>query len=916
MIIEYLKLKNFKGIMAGMGRKEIEIDFTKCEKRIILFLGANGSGKSTIMSTLHPFMESFDSRDSLILDDHEGYKEIHIRKGGDLYRIEHYYGKGKNKSFIYKNDESLNESGGIRTFIAIVEEELGVNAEFFKIVKIGSNSKNFIDLQASARKQFLGKFTPSIDMYINAYKVVNDKLNLSNKEIKYITDEMSKLEDKEEVKSRIDVIGKTLKKTSQNVAKLAAEIISTQREVETAKKAVAEFAEELAEREAKTKELAEKQGELEEVYSDYPKLREYDKATIAKKIGSLNSEIKDLTKRVNELTLELERLQGARVAATNNRNAAQIELKKYSKSSTTSVDELKELLSKYRGELKEVEKQFKEIKGVGIIDGIVVEDATSDSAQAQRLAMDIVEGKRLVADFDEEYIELMFTASEQSLKERIESDELLAEKKEAEISKLKRELRSAEDERIASKTTIDVASLCRSKTCEVYKIGLSHKEKADELTEKKETIEKAEIALQKIQTRIACLKAIRTKAQLFQSGVYMFVEMSPSVLAKTKLAEVFKEHNRDIGMAVYDMTAEEVQSLFDMSPVVRKVNLAKKIEDKKAAIENTASKIESMSDVESFVGEINDRISKANDEITRITPKEAEVKEGLADAKESLEKKESAKDLIETLQSILAEVAAIEKDLKALNKIYENNLENIERISTAEQKVKDLEGEKETLDESVTELTKEVATYSTKLARIEEYEERKANLMDSREVLKVVKDALDIKTGIPLHILGSYLDGIKEETNRLLTLALGDGFAIDFNVSDTDFSIPVYKNGFPYAKDITECSQGETALVKCSLSLGITSRAIRQSDTKYNLVYLDEVDAELDTTNRYKFLDILEKQLDALACEQCFVITHNEAFASAEIGVVLLKGANFDTSDETTMFNKTVVADFRRKNEK
>lgn len=173
--------------------------------------------------------------------------------------------------------------------------------------------------------------------------------------------------------------------------------------------------------------------------------------------------------------------------------------------------------------------------------------------------------------------------------------------------------------------------------------------------------------------------------------------------------------------------------------------------------------------------------------------------------------------------------------------------------------------------------------------------------------------SLDIKSGIPLHILGDYLGGIKDKANVLLHKSLGEDFSIDFEISDTDFSIPVKKSGTVFAKDILECSQGETALVKSALSLGITSRAFEQSDKKYNIICLDEIDAELDSDNRYKFLDILQEQLDSLGNRQTFMITHNDAWNAADIGVVLMPGASLDTEDEGIMMNKFVIKDLRKK---
>ena len=83
----------------GLNTTEIELNFNN--DKIIMFLGGNGSGKSTIISQLHPFKESFDERKSLIIDGEEGRKEIDIENGNNLYEIVHIYSKTA-QSFIKK----------------------------------------------------------------------------------------------------------------------------------------------------------------------------------------------------------------------------------------------------------------------------------------------------------------------------------------------------------------------------------------------------------------------------------------------------------------------------------------------------------------------------------------------------------------------------------------------------------------------------------------------------------------------------------------------------------------------------------------------------------------------------------------------------------------------------------------------
>ena len=182
MKITYLKLENFIGIKYGMDRNVIEIDFTKGDHRSILFQAPNGTGKTSLLSTLHPFSSTMDERNSIILPDKDGYKEIHFMNGNDEYIIKHHYlNKRKNKqikSYISKNGEELNENGTVKSFEEIVEKELDVTPSFFILSRIGSNVKNFIGLKPAERKNYMSKFLPDVSFFTtNVYVYVYSPLD-------------------------------------------------------------------------------------------------------------------------------------------------------------------------------------------------------------------------------------------------------------------------------------------------------------------------------------------------------------------------------------------------------------------------------------------------------------------------------------------------------------------------------------------------------------------------------------------------------------------------------------------------------------------------------------------------------------------------------------------------------------------
>ena len=80
--ITRLKLVNFIGIKHGLNENEIERVFPDNGNSFTMLIGGNGSGKSTILSQLHPFKESFDDRKELIIPGTIGVKEIDIEHNG------------------------------------------------------------------------------------------------------------------------------------------------------------------------------------------------------------------------------------------------------------------------------------------------------------------------------------------------------------------------------------------------------------------------------------------------------------------------------------------------------------------------------------------------------------------------------------------------------------------------------------------------------------------------------------------------------------------------------------------------------------------------------------------------------------------------------------------------------------------
>ena len=215
MKITKLILENFAAIKKSMNTNRFEIDFQNSKNNVCLIIGPNGSGKTTIMSLLNPFatLGNLDIRDSLglILEDKNGYKEIHYQNNDDCYVIKHFYTKQKDrshsvKSYIEKNGNELNPNGNVTSFKEIVKEELDVELDYLKLIRLGANVTNMIDLSETERKNYMGKLLDDIGIYLNYYKKVNNDIRQLKDMISHLVDKINKLniDSKESVEKEID----------------------------------------------------------------------------------------------------------------------------------------------------------------------------------------------------------------------------------------------------------------------------------------------------------------------------------------------------------------------------------------------------------------------------------------------------------------------------------------------------------------------------------------------------------------------------------------------------------------------------------------------------------------------------------------------------------------------------------------
>ena len=205
-------IKRFKskGII-GIPDCEIELGD---EKKIII-TGPNGSGKTSLLKQITHPLASHDRINRLKQGVDEGYTEMEIFFYGQSYRIQHIYTRNKPgqspkvMSYLFKlvngNWIKLVENGLPTNFKSVVEKELSYSDYLYEILNIGSHNKGIIDQTTANRLDYLKKVTNQDVLTILKDNVNNNFTQYSNNK-KYISNEISKLGDVDDMVRRIKIL--------------------------------------------------------------------------------------------------------------------------------------------------------------------------------------------------------------------------------------------------------------------------------------------------------------------------------------------------------------------------------------------------------------------------------------------------------------------------------------------------------------------------------------------------------------------------------------------------------------------------------------------------------------------------------------------------------------------------------------
>lgn len=194
------------------------------EKKIVI-TGPNGSGKTSLLKQITHPLSSHDKYNRLKTGVDEGSIEMEINFHGINYKIQHLYNRSKPgqspkvMSYLFKEENgvynNLVENGLPTNFKSVVEKELCYSDYLYNILNIGSHNKGLIEQTTAERLDYLKKVTNQDVLTVLKDNVNNNFSQYSNNG-KYISNEISKMGNIEDMKRRMSILqSKSIELTNQ-----------------------------------------------------------------------------------------------------------------------------------------------------------------------------------------------------------------------------------------------------------------------------------------------------------------------------------------------------------------------------------------------------------------------------------------------------------------------------------------------------------------------------------------------------------------------------------------------------------------------------------------------------------------------------------------------------------------------------
>ena len=884
MKIQLLELTNFAAVFVGLRRSSLKLDFSKLPNIITILLGKMGSGKTTILSQLHPWcnLGTLDERNSdpLIRTGMDGCKHIVFNDNGDIYDITHKYIWTKDhhsiKSFFSFNGEELNQNGNQSTFKELVTKFMGIDQSYLRLMRIGPNVANLIDMGWGERKAFVADKIQEADIYADILVFIKQKIRECDSKASHLTKQLMNVTDDSfnvmktramELKNSISELDDVILHTAEAIQKLAAQ---NQYFFDDSKVSTLGAYEALIDDMIHNVESTE--NEIESLRTQITSCDEFKNINdIMKALGKCNSDIDNNKRMLMALELQTADLRSKQsTLLTKKQNAGN---KDYITNLANTYSEITNLIAQYTDELKDYNYEM-------------------TSSEIKSLMSDIQLLDEVLFD--------VFSANPEIVQSIINSGGDVISTSKRNIDKLQGKLLKLRNEinnmkYVAAYDVTDELPKVTDAKCKVCPYYTTHPNVIKSSTSSQKFTDK-------INEKMREIEVVNNKIDMYMEypSVFTKVQKASKMLSsiKNKVSRIGALRFGDIR---YILKSQKNRVWYDYDKIVDELSLAVKHEK----LTNLQIK---MSEIKVELDKYNSSdLTKLEEDLKQVSQQLVDSNAAIKEIEDNIDKTKSEQIRLNTLADIYTKTDEINKTIDTKNKELDEMDKRIELLQERREIIiandAKITGLQTLLSQHRTDLNDKKTIYGQLTIDIHNISEGKKELEYLQKQLWIydmIKDASSPQSGIPLLYVQIFLNDCINTANELISMVFGDSIELlDLDLSKPDFKIPYRKNG-EILEDVKSASQGERATISLAISFALIRKCMSfsKNESFYNIMLLDEVDGPFYKDDREKFLLILSQQIKVNNVEQVFLISHNSCYDGYPINIIAT--SEIDVDDKNT----------------
>ena len=880
--VNSLYLEGFAKIHTGMHVDKIYLDFEHMKNQTYLFVGGSGSGKSSILKSIHPFAFNTGTGDEtsnsdLIMSGRDGRKIIEYNLNGDIVVCKHLYGRKSDgsiqvKSYFSINDDELNPSGLVSTFKELVLQYFCIDESFLTLLALGNSVKSMVEYTSGERKKLSVKIFTELNIYMTYYKnataVVKDLKSVLNNVVDKL-DRYGKY-DKNELKRSIRELDKLIG-TLQNELDT---ILVNHGQVSANMNHIMEDYKSYEDCQGKVTQLFESVEVIKRKRKSTKDANVLENDKIAIKTNLVDAEV-----RIKSLEETIASELNFKEMKLNTKN--QLEDSIHRMEFNVNKTELERLLANVEAELSELcdielepNVDYKEKKEELVRANIYLDELRSMCADlVSEVSMQELIPDMVTKFIGNKHFDNQLDTTYKAILERMEN------------------LKSANYIKDDIKVPLISYDSCKDTKCpykkfyeSIHEVLVEKKDYANRiLREEEEKLHTAEemMIIRKILRKLYDYINSHTDV-LKRVPIEIF---NPATFIEKFLSSLDREvYNRDLmgSTVTYLEKATRKSELVILQTTTKNqlngINTTKELMDSmKHDLEQTMRTIDETDNV----------ITSHQKDLEYNKIKFDEYSKALNDIDHELE-------LARQLEDMRNEIQSIQKNLSSMDRLKSEH----DRLKKQMDELSILESDKR---DSIREYRSQLNSLKQTLDAIESLEKEKVTLAEKYSEAVLIKDAVSPSKGIPVEFIDDVIrNQMIDNINELMHVAYPDITLLKdpeyLIINDKEFTIPYKKNGIIIG-DISEASDGERAMLSLSFSLVL----IRLVSKVYNIMLLDEMDTALDKYGRSKYIDIIEQYMTTINASQIFLISHNSMFDMYDVNVLQTTKAISSVTPDTVV---------------